>query len=551
MSPNPKVPQRCPTTGSKYTGFDLPTELVLSIAGFASRQSLGRLCCVSRRLCSILVYPLYETILHLDERQSVLLACTLRTAKPPNWRPHPAEIIKTVTFTDDEGTTANGWDVSNATKALENLVRCVPGGTGSPLRTLHWSVCSFMDRLGPLLMAPGNFPNLKELFVISNGTNRNFMFMHKGGLETFSLELSIDLSDEDEACLLYKLGESMQMLPITSPDLRSLRIKLDMWFEDLPFHGCSEFTNSFNHVRFPVLEKLDLSVSFRADYGFVGGDEDEEEMDFMPFLTAHPTVVDLSLWAMGTEPLENIPMFSNLRSFKGVPADLTLLLLLKPQQLNSIFITLVHRTDYEAPSFYIPLLDTHMGITRLTIEASKADGSILKSPDEVSPTTLAALASSFPNLEHLDIPLTEPMAQYVKALKSLKKLETIRLHEYRRKKITSKRLLAKAFPHTKYVQPILNQLVPFLPQLTSVEICILADDRGPGREVRCTCGQCESFDEDEDESEFMLQPAEIEIEYHFQIARPKDGEAKVVLERSAFIDARPATMFFNALAAML
>ncbi|KAJ7072738.1 hypothetical protein C8F01DRAFT_258948 [Mycena amicta] len=339
------------------------------------------------------------------------------------------------------------------------------------------------------------------------------------------------------------------MLPTTSPALSTLRLKLDLWFYELPFNGCSDFTDAMQYVQFPALETLDFYVAFRTDQDY-GGDEDEsEEMDFTPFLLSHPKIVDLSLWAIGTDLLDDMPLFANLRAFKGAPADIAPLLTHQPKQLESLHITLVHRPEYNSPSFYIPELPTHTGLTKLTVTATKADGSTLKHPDEIAPTTLASLASSFPNLKYLDICLSNPLSDYVAALSLLKKLETLRIREYRRKQVPPRKLLANVFPYTRFSKPIWKHLVHALAHLTSVELFIFADDRAPAhtRVGRCACGHCYSYyleDVDEEEEE-QLEPAKIEIEYSFGIARPALGEPRVVLERSNFRDTRYSAVIWS------
>nr|GAT56200.1 predicted protein [Mycena chlorophos] len=492
----------------KTNKYELPTELLLFISAFSSRQSLGRLCCVSRRFCSVFVYPLYEHILDLDERQSLVLASTLRDANPPSWRPHPAELIRTLMLTDADGDVQ--WFALEGKRTVENLSRCVPGGGGSPLRTLHWSVSSFMDDLGRLLLTPGNFPHLKELFVKSCSMNRNFLFMHKGGLDTFSLDLSVNLDDDDESALIHKL------VPC----------------------AC-DWIFAINSLHFPCLEKLDLYVAFtssneESEYGDPG-----DSMDFTPFLDAHPHLVDLSLWVIGTDPVEYHPLFSNLRSFKGDPQDIASLLRHQPPNLDTLVVVLLHHNYLSTDLSTLP---THTLLTKLTVAAEQGDGSVLKKPNEVSPETFTSLVSSFPNLQHLDICLSDTMSNYLTDLIRLTKLKTLRVHEYRRKKIPPNQLLAKAFPSSRYAHPISKHLVPALPRLASVEVHLLVDNLDLLHHkdaLYCVCDECER----DRENEFILVAAEIEITYHFAVVRRRpnsSGEVPpppwVMLEWSDFRD---------------
>ncbi|KAF7297980.1 hypothetical protein HMN09_01018900 [Mycena chlorophos] len=519
------------TRTSNYAGSQLPNELLLLIAAFSSRQTIGRLCCVSRRFCSVFIYPLYKNILDLDEKQSLLLGSTLRKANQSSWRPHPAELIRTLMLTDGKGKVK--WSSVDGIRTVENLFCCVPGGGGSPLRTLHWSVCTFIDELGRLLLTPGNFPHLKELFVKSDGSNRNFLFMHKGGLDTFSLELAVDLDDKYESLLISKLGESMHMLPTTSPALRSLSLRLDLGWQ---WEDSQDFAAAINDLRFPFLEKLDLHVRDVRDGR-------NSMMNFIPFLEALPQLVDLSVWVIGTEfKLERRLGFSyNLRSFKGDSIDCASLLRFKPKNLNSLVLRLL---PYRYPYYKWPLpTHTTQGLTRLTVTAQREDGSVLKHAHEMSPKLLASIISSFPNLQHLDICISDTMSDYFTDLIQLTKLETLRVHEYRREKIPPNQLPAAAFAGTcnRYARRILQHLGPALSRLASVEVHFLVDDRAPHRGTtrlgpECRCRECE----EDRKSGFMLERAEIEITYHFGVARSTaNGEASsVVLEWSDVRDWR-------------
>ncbi|KAF7296107.1 hypothetical protein MKEN_01425900 [Mycena kentingensis (nom. inval.)] len=505
---------------------ELPTELWLHIGLYASRQSLGRLCSVSRQLFHIFVHPLYNAILDLNEKQSSRLVQTLRTAKNPDWRQHPAEIITQLTLTDEDG--LSRCPTTSITDAMKNLARCVPGGVGSPLRVLHWSVSSCTSRLGQLLLEPGHFPNLKELYVATDESTHNLLFMHKPGLEVFSLKLELTFTDDEGMeSLLYKLGEAMQRLPFTSPLLHTLQLRVLISIDGgmLPSNGCTDLAVSMEDAHFPALQKLDLSIEFEPEYE----EEDElQDLDFDAFLLSHRNLVDLSLEVTGTTICEDVALLANLHSFKGFPDAADTLLSYRPKRLDSLHLSLLHNwnSSHGISTYCIPEYPTYANLESLTITAVCADGTTLKQPDSVRPETLEALAASFPNLKHLDTCLSNFVTEYNFAL--FKQLERLRVREYRRRLIRRKPL-DKVFTPARY-RKVAESLAPVLLWLSSVEMTILADDR-EGCET-CTCGTCPSYrnaDHELEEEDDLAQPADIEVEHRFEIVRREAAPEVVYL----------------------
>jgi hypothetical protein len=202
--------------------------------------------------------------------------------------------------------------------------------------------------------------------------------------------------------LCYKLAEAIQTLPITSPLLHTLQLKLKIPFDrdTFPFLGCEDLLAAMNLIHLPVLTALVLSVDFYPDDG-----EDEDlspPMDFSAFLASHPNLVALTLNADGTRLTEDVAFLPHLRSFKGSFED-SEAICDRQRQLDQLVITLVHRHQFELPSFSTGPLPSHLSLTKLQVLAVDAVGSVVKMTNELSPASLAQLVSSFPNLTHLDI----------------------------------------------------------------------------------------------------------------------------------------------------
>ncbi|KAJ7366058.1 hypothetical protein DFH08DRAFT_797063 [Mycena albidolilacea] len=164
-------------------------------------------------------------------------------------------------------------DVKAATDLLHNMRRLIAGAqlrSGSVLRILHWGLLADLDELGKILDALGLFPNLKELLVCTPQT---------GGLEVIGLTLSLDMYDaayQNADKLFYKLTESLQRLPLSSPLLHTLRLKLQISFNEneFPYDGFEDLVDTINIIRLPVLTTLDRSMEMSPDEGAFPGDVD-------------------------------------------------------------------------------------------------------------------------------------------------------------------------------------------------------------------------------------------------------------------------------------
>ncbi|KAJ7655698.1 hypothetical protein DFH06DRAFT_1298530 [Mycena polygramma] len=381
-----------------------------------------------------------------------------------------------------------------AISLLRNLYTPNPdSGTakGSALRVLHWNMATGLEKLGDILGASDNFPNLSELAVSCNNTNSNFKFIQVKGLEVLRLSFSFyfyGLEDVgDNMC--HRLEQAMQMLPVTSPLLHTLQLKLQTPYDEdtFPHSGLSALVSAINLIRLPVLATVNIAVDLTPEFMEEFDDLDDVpgfDTDFAPFLAAHPNLVDLTLSAEGTQLTEDITFLPRLRSFKGSFED-------------SVIIC--------APK-----------------------------PNELSPAAFAQLVSSFPNLTHVDVCLAAPMSEYRKHLSSLGSLQYLRLQEYRTTRNSSGNVAA-IFPSTDYIREI-GFLLPYLTQLERIEIHLFADhvsSRHYDEEDGC--------DSDYDSAEescpccrrgLLMGPSDMEAEYLFSTVRNSGGDAHVVLDNA-------------------
>ncbi|KAJ7701990.1 hypothetical protein B0H16DRAFT_1554394 [Mycena metata] len=506
-------------------------EIWALIASYASRQSVARLCAVSRTFHSTLSAPLYTDVLHppLTATQSSRLIRTLRTETAI--QPHPATFIREL-----------GLKASK--NVHKNLFRFIP--SGSPLRVLHWNMNAGLDELGQLLGKPDQFPNLRELCVSSSGMNKNFNFIQTKGLEVLRLNMTI-YSCNDLAPRLHKLGEAIQMLPTSSPLLTELQLKLQIPYDGQgicprpgtpgPHLGLSDLVSVINLVHLPALATLDISMDLNPadfeeydayDFDFL------PEMDFFPFLASHPTLFHLTLNAKGTDLTTDDTFLPQLRSFEGSFYDAAVICN-GQRQLNTLVIPFVHygRTHNNPTYFETVPLPSHLSLTKLKISAVDDSGSAIKAPNELSPDSFAELVSSFPNLTYLDACLNKPMTAYRKHLAVLVRLEYLRLQEYRTG--------TEIFSPNDYITEF-NHFLPFLPHLAHIEICLFADrarsrsrydeydDSGDsgGEGESCPCCRYGFFLT----ADSMVQPSsDTKVDYSFSVTRPSNG-TEVVLTGS-------------------
>ncbi|KAJ7270106.1 hypothetical protein B0H12DRAFT_1094572 [Mycena haematopus] len=512
-SPSPKAERT-------YDTSQMPVELWVMVAGFASRSSVACLCSVSHHFCSLFTSILYGNTVEpsLTASQTYLLLQTLSIEKPACSKPHPALLVRDLGLVDD-GTILNSPAAMN--KALKRL------HFAEGLRALHWTLASGVDELGKIFGAPGRFPHLKELAVSCKGTNNNFHFVQIAGLEVFGLDLNLeclmDNYDDLPAKLIYKLSESLGMLPSSSPLLHTLQLNLKIpFYEDtFPDDAYTDLIATVNGLHLPVLATLDLSVDLIPPELYEYSIDFEPETDFSPFLAAHPNLLLLTLHVHGTKLTEEDEFLPRLRCFQGSFQDAAVICA-HPRQLQSLVLALIHLDFMELmPSFKTIPLASHSSLTHVRVFAADTEGKTLKISDQLSPTSFRQLVSSFPNVTHLDVVISQRMTMYHDDLILLTKLQSLRIKEYRTRvfgpPIWPARLV---FPPDEYIREFAI-LLPSLSKLARIEICLLGDIYSDPYEI--------------DYEEMWLDPPELTIEYCFSVLRPPSG-AYVVLDNARIDD---------------
>ncbi|KAJ6590033.1 hypothetical protein DFH09DRAFT_220963 [Mycena vulgaris] len=516
-----------------YNPIDIPPELWALIASFSSRQSVARLCSVSHRFHSTFSELLYRNVVDppLTAAQSAQLIKSLGDAQILSWKPHPATLIRQLGLNDGRRGGFHNKPTAEenqaSLKALRNIYPLALGDPirGSALRVLHWNLDASIDELGKILGTPGKFPNIKELIVSCKGFNTNFNFVQIRGLELLGLSLDLTSHALDEQYdnignkLCYKLAEAMQMLPLASPLLHTLQMQLiipEMEFEPGPWDGYEDLVGTINLIHLPALAILDISVN--QDYSFDGEeDPDQHITDFAPFLTSHPNLLDLTLSVPGTKLPKDDAFLPRLRSFKGSYEDAAVICARRPH-LKNLALRFVQQEFYTFEFRTLPL-PVHLSLTKLHVSAVDGAGSTIKTPDELSPASLGQLVSSFVNLTHLDICIEGKITQYRENLILLKKLENLRIQEYRINCESDGQYhprtapFKKKFPPSEYIDEF-SLFLPFLPHLARIEVSILADDV--------------EF-EFEEHYDFLFSPAAMSGTFCFSVLRPSGG-AKVVLD---------------------
>ncbi|KAJ7736929.1 hypothetical protein B0H16DRAFT_1573139 [Mycena metata] len=535
-------------TPCTYDVSDVPPELWAHIGTFASRQSLARLCAASQKFHSLFSPLLYGSIIDppLNSSQSSALITALGSSQTPNRRLwHPAARIQQLSLTDDPGSRTSAAIKSQRQAVVDFLMNMYTGPNGlvmngSVLRVLHWDLAAGLDDLGRIMGVPGRFPNLRELVVSTTGTNNNFNFIQIRGLEVLRFTLNLDVYDDFYDAgnkLCFRLAEALQMLPLSSPLLRTLQLKLTIGFDEdeFPYLGFGDLVDAINLVHLPALTTLDLSFGLPPNMDqFPDGPPDFlPDADFSPFLASHPTLLDLTLSASGTKLKEDSCFLPSVRFFSGSFED-AIFICAAQRELETLVLTFVN-WSFNWPEFRTRPLATHLSLTSLRVRAVDRGGSVQKLTNELSPASLAQLATSFPNLTHLDICISERLKKYRKAISTLTKLEILKIQEYRTTVCTHfecypsekcpgpKRRATKVFPSAEYAKE-LSLLLPALSQVASIELTILGDH---------------IYDEFDDDPDIFSH--QMELNYQFSVVR-RSGDTKIVVKHACVVsDTRHCT----------
>ncbi|KAF8150470.1 hypothetical protein K438DRAFT_1943603 [Mycena galopus ATCC 62051] len=506
-----------------YDTSRVPVELWTMIASFTSRPSLASLCSVSHYFHSFFRSLLYTNTMKppLNPSQTALLLRTLGAKKTACANLHPALLVRDLGIVDE--ISHQTLNAAKVTKALHRL------HLAKNLRALHWTLADGVDELGKIFGAPGRFPCLRELVVSLSGTEiDNFNFVQIQGLEVLGVTIDFEgLTEWDFTAekLCWKLAEALQMLPYSSPVLHTLKLKLKIPFYtgDFPSDAYNDVIAAINGIHLAVLMTLDLSMDLIPGDEYAYSSPLLPETEFFPFLSCHPNLLHLTLNAHGTKLTEEDGFLPRLQSFQGSFED-AIIICARPRQLQNLVLVFVHLDfPYWAPSFSTLPLAGHLSLTYLQVFAVDAAGNTMKERNQLSPVSFHELVSSFPNLTHLDVLISEQIPNYYDDLILLARLQSLRVQEYRTRQLGPSKWPARlAFPPDDYKKEFAI-LLPLLPELARIEISLLGDTYQ------------HSFDSPDFDWNEICSPPELHVEYCFSVLRPSSG-AHMVLDRARVKD---------------
>ncbi|KAJ7284338.1 hypothetical protein C8J57DRAFT_1288153 [Mycena rebaudengoi] len=524
--------RKMPTETSSHIS-NVPPELWTHIASFCSRQSLSRLCVVSHAFYSVLILELYGTMIEppLNSLQTSRLFNTLAGDSDPEGRQHPGLLIRALSVKNDLGSKPTDLKAQSqiASSALKRLYEITVGRdqtAGSALRVLHWDMVAGIDRLGTILGVPGRFPNLKEIFVTTRGTNTNFNFVQIPGLEVLGCILHLEVGEVGEnyenCATFYKFCEAIQMVPTSSPLLRTLKLEFFLEYDtEFPHFAFDEVVAAINTTHLPSLTTLDLRVHTYDLYRDFD-DEDPIPADFSPFLGSHPHIEDLTLDAAGTEIPADAKFISQLRAFTGT-FDMFPYASTHFQHLTKLVLSFVDDPLKSLPlPFDVLPSVVHTTLTALDVRSINDWGSMKKPSRELRPSSFSRLVSPCTNITHLNVCLSTPLRNYRQYIALLIKLQSLHVQEYQLIHLRAGKrrpLATKRFPASRYIAEI-GAVLPSLPDLVDIDICVVAD--------------IVDWDEENPEgyySDLEFESPPLRVDYKLSVLR-KSGKATVVLDRT-------------------
>ncbi|KAJ7227666.1 hypothetical protein C8J57DRAFT_1388800 [Mycena rebaudengoi] len=314
-------------------------------------------------------------------------------------------------------------------------------------------------------------------------------------IQSLNLELAFDYKEN-----LHTLISALKMLS-SSPLLHTLRLALSIFFS--PTYNTTptakesfDMISSLNRTRFPTLREFDIAIRYQYpqfEMTYMGGTEfSGEDAAFLP----------------------------QLRSFTGFLRNGATLCDSGPQRpLEKLSITVattavLHQPEIDFGRF--PSV-THPSLKLLHIRAiDQYQYTTFKSCDNLSPTYLHCVVSSFPNITHLDIPLSydDVLGIFVHGpvLSALVYLEHLRVEQHRRP--NKEDPTAERFPPGHYLS-FISALLPNLSSLVNVDITVLENN--------------DMFSDDA--FYYMIEVDTDPVDYHFSINRVS-GKAEALLVQS-------------------
>ncbi|KAJ7198202.1 hypothetical protein C8J57DRAFT_1417465 [Mycena rebaudengoi] len=357
-----------------------------------------------------------------------------------------------------------------------------------------------------------------QLIETLNDSSSSLSCQHLRSLiQSLNLELAFDYKEN-----LHTLNSALKMLS-SSPLLHTLRLALSIFFS--PTYNTTptakesfDMISSLNRTQFPTLRAFDIAIRYQYpqfEMTYMG------VADLAPFLAAHPDLLHLKLAVQGTEfSGEDAAFLPQLRSFTGFLRNGAALCDSGPQRpLEKLSITvattaMLHQPEIDFGRFPSVI---HPSLKSLHIRAiDQYQYTTFKSCDNLSPTYLHCVVSSFPNVTHLDIPLSydDVLGIFVHgpALSALVYLEHLRVEQHRRP--NEEDPTAERFPPGHYLS-FISSLLPNLSSLVNVDITVLENN--------------DMFSDDA--FYYMIGVDTDPVDYHFSINRVS-GKAEALLVQS-------------------
>ncbi|KAJ7603508.1 hypothetical protein DFH06DRAFT_1393082 [Mycena polygramma] len=471
--------------------LEVPPEIWGQIAALSSRQAIARLCAVSHTFYSIISPLLYGMTTHpsLTRTQSALLTRTIRRVRASI---HPIHAIKIVSFSGNSRQCRDAlWNLADISSPGQPI-------RGALLQSLEWNLPETAGLR--ILLAPGYFPNLKQISVCAtvDKSKTGFDFVRIPDLEKLEFSLKFIVADPaGNTCgrSLAALAKALALLPSSSPLLQTLKFGIKI--QPAHYNGYdnvmislwdaySEMVKKTNEMRFCALTLVELSVDlsmvklFRVRF--------PPRTNLVPLLLGNPSLMDILVDVEEMQmriPVDSVCVanFQRLRSFTGSVEQCAAVVSAHAQRLEQLHI-IGYDTDRDPQSvlFNPTRFPSNVGptIRRLT---------------SLSPRSLRCLVLAFPNVTHLDVCLgpKPKISAYSDSFVALPHLEYLRM--YRSIYIDSEHWQTPPtviFPAQQYAAKINETLRPFLPRLSEVHMFLLGLRETNIEDIGCPC--CESWD---------------------------------------------------------
>ncbi|KAL1736497.1 hypothetical protein EV714DRAFT_241827 [Schizophyllum commune] len=401
----------------------LPVELWTDIASWCSRSAVYRLCLVSRTFYLLFNPVLYKSLLTEHDSVCPALLRTLSSRRGgASLGPHPASLVRDLFLN-----TTHSKSTRPIETTLKNTSLFTDRSVGSRLRALTWDIREVPANIALLLQDPVAFPCLKEMSLrfawrmFNAAPKSNMRIFLNPGLEKLSIEYRVcNGRGYDWAPLMQAIAE----LPHVCRLLHSLRLSFSSDVYSPASSSCcpgsfEQLLTTIYALRLPSLRTLDLHVSHGPlPSAYPTADPSD-------FLKAHPAIQHLKLrmettladdLALSLPHLRTFCGYERLcRNFLGPQSTLQELTILR----DNLGIVISPRLSF-APTPTLRTLHVFPHVKKMKQHLQKG----------LSPKDLEALATSFPELTSLDMPLLPPLPKYARELALFMRLRalTVRFH---------------------------------------------------------------------------------------------------------------------------